>query len=220
VDYELRDTVEQWPIEETTELAEGKITSYVRDSVRMTDGSVAGREYLMHPGAVAVVVLDDQDHVLGLRQYRHPVRRIMWELPAGLLDQPGEHPLAAAQRELYEEAHLKAADWRVLVDYYNSPGSSAEAIRVFLARGPADADGERFVGHAEEADIVAHWVPRTALVDAVLAGDVGNASLVAGMLAVTAALTRPGGLESLRPADAPWEARPYQSAGGTRPGRA
>lgn len=208
-EYEPRDTAQQWPVETSAVLAEGHVTTYVRDHVRMNDGTSADREYTVHPGAVAVLVLDDEDRVLTLRQYRHPVRRIMCELPAGLLDKPGEPPLAAAQRELYEEAHLEAAQWRVLVDYYCSPGNSTEAIRVFLARGAVESEQERFVGEGEEAGLVTAWVARTDLVEALLAGRVGNASVTAGVLALTAALAQPEGLDSLRPADAPWPARPF-----------
>jgi ADP-ribose pyrophosphatase len=209
MDYELRDTPEEWPIEASEQLAVGHITTYVRDRVRMIDGTVADREYIVHPGAVAVLVLDDQDRVLTIRQYRHPVRRVMVELPAGLLDKPGEHPLEAAKRELYEEAHLQAGDWRVLIDYYNSAGSSGEALRIFVARDPAPAEGARYAGEGEEAGIVLGWVPRAELLAAVMAGSVGTASIVASICALTAALAEPGGWERLRPAEAPWDARPF-----------
>jgi 8-oxo-dGDP phosphatase len=207
--YELRDTPEHWPVEASEQLAVGHITTYVRDRVRMIDGTTADREYTVHPGAVAVVVLDDQDRVLTLRQYRHPVRLVMVELPAGLLDKPGEHPLEAAKRELYEEAHLQAADWRVLIDYYNTAGSSDEALRIFVARGASQADGERYVGEGEEAGIVLGWVPRADLLAAVLAGDVTTASVVASVCALTTVLGSPDGWDRLRPADAPWQARPF-----------
>lgn len=88
-----------------------------------------------HPGAVGIVALDDAGRVFLVRQYRHPTRRHLWELPAGLLDVAGEPPLTAAHRELAEEAGLRARDWLVLVDALNSPGMSDEAIRLFLARG-------------------------------------------------------------------------------------
>jgi 8-oxo-dGDP phosphatase len=208
-DYELRDAPEQWPIESSDRLAQGQVTTYVRERVRMIDGTVAAREYTIHPGAVAVLVLDEEDRILTLRQYRHPVRRIMWELPAGLLDKPGEPPLAAAQRELYEEAHLEATEWRVLVDYFSSAGSSNEAIRVFLARGAVEATTARFAGEGEEAGIIATWVPRADLLAALLGGRLNNASVTTGVLALTVALDRPGGLAALRPADAPWAARPF-----------
>lgn len=209
MDYELSDTPEQWPIEATEQLAKGHITAYVRDRVKMIDGTVANREYTRHPGAVAVLVVDEQERVLTLRQYRHPVRLVMVELPAGLLDKPGEHPLEAAQRELLEEAHLVAEDWRVLIDYYNSAGSTDEALRVFTARGAQAAEGEQFFREGEEAGIVTGWVPRQELLAAVLAGRIGTASVVASICALTVALDSPAGWDGLRPADAPWLARPF-----------
>ena len=97
--------------------------------IRAAYGSVARRDYQVHPGSVAVLALDETGRVLVLRQYRHPVRHKLWEIPAGLLDVPGENPLHAAQRELYEEAHVKAEDWRVLADVYTRMGREPEAAR-------------------------------------------------------------------------------------------
>jgi len=205
----FEDTPEHWPVLESRVLAEGGITTYREDLVRMADGTEARRQYTTHHGAVAVVALDEEGRMLTLRQYRHPVRLLMWELPAGLLDQPGEHPLEAAKRELFEEAYLVADDWRVLVDYRNSTGTSDEATRVFLARGVREATGERFERTAEEAGIVARWVPVDEMLGQVLDGKVGTASMVAAMGALAATRARPGGLGSLRPADAPWPARPF-----------
>jgi ADP-ribose pyrophosphatase len=206
---EIEDRPESWPVLEDRVLAEGGITTYREDVVRMVDGTVARRQYTTHHGAVAVVVLDDEGRMLTLRQYRHPVRRLLWELPAGLLDKPGEPPLEAAKRELYEEAGLKAAEWRVLVDYFNSSGTADEATRVFTARGVAPADGEPYVRDGEEAGIILRWVPVEEMLARVLAGKVGTSSMVASVPSLHAALTRPGGWESLRPADSPWPARPF-----------
>ena len=208
-EYEIEDRPESWPVLDGKVLAEGGITTYREDLVRMVDGTEARRQYTTHHGAVAVVVLDDTGRMLTLRQYRHPVRRLLWELPAGLLDKPGEHPLEAAKRELYEEAHLQAAEWRVLVDYFNSSGTADEATRVFVARGVAAADGEPFAREGEEAGIVTQWVPVSDMAARVLDGRVGTSSIVASVPALQLALTRPGGWDSLRPADAPWPARPY-----------
>ena len=178
------------------------------DVVTMPDGGSARRDYQTHPGSVAVVALDEQDRVLVLRQYRHPVRHKLWELPAGLLDVPGENPLHAAQRELYEEAHTKAADWRVLADIFSTPGGSDEAIRVFLARGLSEASGERYEVEQEEADMEHARVPLADLVRGVISGELHNACLTVGVLALNAALTGDG-VAALRPADAPWPARPF-----------
>lgn len=165
------------------------------------------REFIRHPGAVAVVALDDQDRVRMIRQYRHPVGEELWEIPAGLLDVPGEHLVEAARRELAEEADLRADRWDVLADFYTTPGSSSEGIRVFLARGlsPVPA-GERHERTGEEAGMPLAWVPVADAVQAVLAGRLRNPSSVVGLLALFA--HRDGGFADLRPADAPWHGRP------------
>jgi ADP-ribose pyrophosphatase len=177
----------------------------------MPDGSVVSRDYQVHPGSVAVLALDEAGRVLVLRQYRHPVRMKLWEIPAGLLDVPGEHPLSAAQRELYEEAHVKAEDWRVLADVYTTPGGCDEAVRIFLARGISEVEGERFEVSEEEADMEHARVPLDALVRGVLAGELHNNCLVVGVLALQAALAVEGGLEGLRGPEAEWPARPFSA---------
>ncbi len=204
----VRDTPEEWPVTATETPFCGQVTGVRTDTVGMPDGTSARRDYQTHPGSVAVLALDEDNRVLVLRQYRHPVRHKLWELPAGILDVPGEHPLRAAQRELYEEAHTKAADWRVLADYYSTPGGSDEAIRVFLARGLAEADGERFAVSEEEADFEYASVPLADLVRAVISGELHNSCLVIGVLALSAVLAGDGP-DALRPADAPWPARPF-----------
>ncbi|MBS2964685.1 NUDIX hydrolase [Actinocrinis puniceicyclus] len=209
--FALSDSPEEWPVELTEDLASGGITTYRRDRVRMPSGKAQQREYTLHPGAVAVLALDDDDNVLVITQYRHPVRRRLVELPAGLHDQrgDGEEPLVAAQRELREETDLRAAHWRVLADFYNTAGSSDEASRVYLARDISAADGDPHDREDEEADMGRHWVAFDELLRAVLAGKVGTAATVAGVLALAAVRARPGGLDELRPADAPWDARPF-----------
>ncbi|WP_443065939.1 NUDIX domain-containing protein [Streptomyces sp. NBC_00503] len=208
----IKDTAESWETVSAERPFQGAKTAVASDRVRMPDGSVARRDYQVHPGSVCVLALDDEGRVLVLSQYRHPVRRRLWELPAGLLDVVGENPLHGAQRELYEEAHVKAEDWRVLADFYASPGGSDEAIRVFLARGVSDAEGERYEeSGSEEADMEVAWVPLPELVRGVLAGELGNPGMVTGVLALSVALASEGGLDSLRPAQSPWPARPYEA---------
>ncbi|MEV5878131.1 NUDIX hydrolase [Streptomyces sp. NPDC052101] len=206
----IKDTPEAWEIRATETPFVGNKTSVRTDDVVMPNGSVVRRDYQVHPGSVAVLALDEEDRVLLINQYRHPVRHKLWEIPAGLLDVPGENPLHAAQRELYEEAHVKAEDWRVLTDVYTTPGGCDEAVRVFLARGLSEAEGERFEAEHEETDMQHARVPVEELVRRVLAGDVHNNCLVVGVLSLVAA--RGGdGLDALRPADAPWPARPFES---------
>ncbi|MDN5669094.1 MAG: NUDIX hydrolase [Renibacterium salmoninarum] len=167
------------------------------------------REYLDHPGAVAVVVLDEVGRVLLIKQYRHPVRASLWEIPAGLLDIAGEDFQAAAARELVEEADVRAADWRVLLDVYNSAGSSSEAVRIYLARGISEVPpAERHVRTEEESEIQFRWVPLAEAVRAALSGGLHSFSAVSGILALAAAQGE--GLDRLRPAAAPWPEHPSQ----------
>ena len=169
------------------------------------NGAEIVREYVDHPGAVAILALDDQDRVLLIQQYRHPVRMREWELPAGLLDIDGEHALIGAQRELAEETDVVAAQWNVLTEFYTSPGGSNEVIRIYLARGLSPAP-EVFERTDEEADMVTRWVSLDDAVDAALARRVQNPSLVLGVLAASAA--RALGWASLGAADLPWPRHP------------
>jgi ADP-ribose pyrophosphatase len=206
----IKDSAEEWEVRASETPFVGKKTSVRADDVVMPDGSVARRDYQVHPGSVAVLALDGEGRVLVLRQYRHPVRQKLWEIPAGLLDVPGENPLHAARRELYEEAHVEAEDWRVLTDVYTTPGGCDEAVRIFLARGLSEADGRRFEVEDEEADMELARVPVQDLVRGVLAGDLHNNCLVVGVLSLVAAQNGDG-LDALRPAEAPWPARPFEA---------
>lgn len=196
-----------YPVVGSESLFRGRIISLRRDHVRMSDGTVADREVVEHLGAVAVAALDGDDCLVMVRQYRHPVGEWLEELPAGLLDVAEEPALVAAQRELAEEANLTAARWDVLLDMYPSPGFSTEAIRVFLARdlGPAHHDGD-FRPEHEEITMTVHRVPVAEAVHRAMSGAITNAAAVAGVLAV--ARERETGWQGLRPADAPWRARP------------
>lgn len=187
----------------------GRVISLHVDRVLMSDGTVAVREVVDHPGAVGVVALDDDGAILLVNQYRHPVRTRLDELPAGLLDVDGEPALRAAQRELAEEAAVTASEWHVLVDLFTSPGMSNEAIRLFLARGLAAVpEDERFQPEHEEITLTVQRVPLAAAVARVYAGELTNAAAVSGVLA--AALGAESGWVGLRPADAPWPGRARQ----------
>jgi len=165
----------------------GRVSDLVSDTVRLDDGDVV-REYVDHPGAVAVIALDDDDRVLLLSQYRHPVRHVLWEPPAGLLDVEGEDLVTAAARELAEEADLAAARWWRLAEFYSSPGGSDERITVFLARGLTPVpEADRYVRGEEEADIVPVWVPLDDVVAGVMAGRLHCPTTVTGALAAAAA---------------------------------
>lgn len=199
----VSDTPASYPVS-SSELVyrSGHVIDVRREQVQMPTGDVAMRDVVQHPGAVAVIPVDEQDRLLLLRQYRHPVRHLLWETPAGLLDEPGEDPLEAAKRELFEEAHVRAERWNVLLDVFTSPGMSSEAVRIYLARGVTEADGPRHAGQHEEADMPVAWVHVDEAVALALAGALHNPLTVMGVLGV--ARVRADGWNGLRPADAPW----------------
>lgn len=206
-----------FPVQASEQLYAGRVMALRSDSVVMPGGRVATREIVEHPGAVAVAALDADDRLMMIHQYRHAVRRRLWELPAGLLDVAGEDPLVAARRELVEEAGLAADDWSVLLDIVPSPGFSDESIRVYLARGVSEvgrpAGGDPAVGDDEEADLAVRWVSMPVAVRMVLAGTIVNATTVAGVLAAHVLAAAPTGG---RPLDAPWPDRPTRFAARTR----
>lgn len=193
----LRDEDSSVEILDSEVVFEGRVHTVVREHFAYNDETLM-REYVRHPGAVAVLALDDDDNVLLIQQYRHPIRARDWELPAGLLDVESESLLAAAQRELAEEVDLEAREWFVLADVHTSPGGTNEFARVFLARG-LTATPAAFAREAEEADIVIRWVPLDELVAAIGDGRVRNSLLVVGGLAAFAA--RASTWSTLRPAD-------------------
>jgi 8-oxo-dGDP phosphatase len=191
---------ESWPVAGTEEQFRNWLISVRTDSVRMPDGRYAERTVVSHIGAVAVLALDEQDRVLMIRQYRHPVARQLWEIPAGLRDVAGEALVDTARRELLEETGHVAREWHALVDSYASPGIISERIRIFLARGLATADsGYQRAG--EEKFLRTAWVPLGDAVAAAVAGKLHNGAAIQGIMA--GYIARSAGFAGLRPADAP-----------------
>jgi 8-oxo-dGDP phosphatase len=177
----------------------GAIFSVYSDEIVMPGGVRAVRDYTRHLGAVGVVALDDAGRVALVRQYRHPVRDYMWELPAGLVDTTGEPAVRTAMRELAEEADLTARRWDLLVEVHTSPGYSDEFMRVFLARDLTPVpEGQRHPREHEEADMTLRMVDLDEAVAMALRGEITNAAAVAGLLA--AARARDQGWAPLRPA--------------------
>jgi len=183
--------------------ASGAFVTLRTDRVGMPDGGVAARDVVEHPGAVAVVALDTGGQVLLIRQYRHPVGRLLWEIPAGLRDVEGEPLRATAERELREEAGYAAGRWHVLADCFTSPGILTERLRVFLAREitPVSAAGRGYQPRHEEAHLLLAWVPLEQAVRLVLAGDLHNGVAAVGILAAYAA--QQSGFAALREPGAP-----------------
>lgn len=197
-----------FPVRSATDIYSGRVMALRSDRVVMPGGRVATREILEHPGAVAVVAVDESARVRMLHQYRHAVRRRLWELPAGLLDVAGEDPAVTADRELTEEAGLSASDWSVLLDVVPSPGFSDESVRIFLARDLVEKPRPD-LGDDEEADLELRWIPIAEAVGMVFSGEIVNAVSCAGLLAARAVLA---GEFDPRPVDVEWADRPFRFA--------
>ncbi|MDR0432136.1 MAG: NUDIX hydrolase [Bifidobacteriaceae bacterium] len=183
-------------------LAAGRVQSFVSEEVELPGAGVVVREFTDHPGAVAIMAMDDAGRVLLQRQYRHPVRSELWEPPAGLLDEPGEAPLAAAKRELAEEADLLAQDWRRLIEFYTTPGGCNERIAVFLARGLSKIPvSDQFSREDEESDLVPVWIDLEEAAARVMDGSLVSPTATVGILALSQAARTPAGLDALPPAE-------------------
>ena len=205
----LRDLPDRRPVAAHHRLHKGMVWDLVRDTVDFADGVRFDREYVWHTGAVAVLAVDDQDRVLMIRQYRHPVGHSLWEIPAGLLDLEGEPPHIAAARELAEETGYDPGQMQTLVDLRPSPGGNDEVIRVYLASG-VRASSEDFERTHEEAELISRWVPLSEAVSAVLEGRITNGTTVSALLAlqVLRGAGTGGAAVTLRAADAPFMERP------------
>lgn len=204
----LRDEQVDLPVRSRATVYRGRVWDVRQEVVEYGDVLLT-RDYVAHTGAVAVLVMDDEDRILAIKQYRHPVRLREWEIPAGLLDLDGESPLECAKRELAEEVDLRAESWNLLADYATSPGGSDEIIRIYLARGisPTERAHDR---EGEEVDMVLRWVPLADAVDSVLAGTVNNSIFTIAALSAHASKLR--SWSTLRPAEAPWPAQDWRDA--------
>lgn len=185
---ELRDEKVDLEIVSTDLVYEGAVWDVRSDTVRYGDGEMT-RQYVEHPGAAAVVAIDDEERVVLIQQYRHPIKERDWEIPAGLLDVAGEPPMETAKRELTEEADLAADRWQHLVSMHTTPGGNDEVVHLFLARGlrAVETDFER---EHEESDMRLERVPLAEVIDGVLAGRLRNGILATGALAAAEVLRR------------------------------
>lgn len=195
---------------------EGFIWDVVRENFSLTeDSEPLGRDFITHPGAVCISVLNEKNQILLINQYRQPVGMNLWEIPAGMLDIEGEEPLAAAKRELAEETDLQAQQWDLLMEYHNSPGCSAEANRMYLARGISEIPhAEKTKREGEEAEIIMRWFDLDEAVDAVLNARLHSPSANQAILATYAAVQR--GATGTKAVDAEWPAHPYLRDGDFR----
>lgn len=200
----LTDEVSEHPVSASDVVYAGRIWDVRHDVVEYPGGSFE-RDYITHPGAVGVLPVNDRGEILLINQYRHPSRRQEWEIVAGLLDIPGEHPLEAAKRELAEEADLQAVVWHTLIDIIPFPGGSDEAIRVYLARDVSVAP-EIHERTDEESHLLSRWVSLDEAVEAILERRIQNGPMCAAVLAADASHRR--GWAGLGDAHEPWNGHP------------
>jgi ADP-ribose pyrophosphatase len=171
-------------LEKSRTVFRGAIWDVKRETFRY-NGDLLTRDFVCHSGAAAVLAMNDREEVLLIQQYRHAIRSRNWEIPAGLLDVPGETPRDCAARELLEEADLQATVWDPLVTLHTSPGGSDEVVYIYLAT-ELSAGNVNFNRSAEEADIQALFVPMNKAVKAIAEGRVRNQILVSAVLAAYA----------------------------------
>jgi len=162
---------------ETRQAWRGTFLDVRNDRVALPDGSETIREYIVHPGAVMIVPLLDDDRVIVERQWRYPMGRAMLEFPAGKLE-PGEPVLDCAVRELIEETGYRAAEWARAGILHNAIGYSDEGIEIWFARGLTL--GERSLDAGEFLDVFEASVG--SLEDAARGGEVTDAKTLIGLL--------------------------------------
>jgi ADP-ribose pyrophosphatase len=181
---EIADEPMSWPVVASEEVYRSGWVVSLRQDVLTRPGhdEEFTRVVIEDPGAVVVLAIDDEDRVVVVRQYRHAARTRLLQLPAGVLDEPGEDARHAGARELREEAGLEATDWEHLLTSYASPGKSEETHAFFLARGLQAVDRDFEPAH-EEAEMTVERVPFEELVSAVLDGRAQDGPLAVAVLA-------------------------------------
>ena len=165
---------------ESEEVYKGKIITIKRDTLTRGDGKNFVRETAVSSDAVAVVAIDEQGRILLIRQYRHPMGRPVWEIPAGKMDVDGEQPEETAIRELQEETDTTAESVELLTLFLNSAGWTNEKTYVYLAKGLRDVP--EFQRENEEADIEQKWVSLEDAYEMVRTGELDDAKTVIGIL--------------------------------------
>lgn len=161
------------------QLYDGRVVHLYVHEVRLPDGTLSKREVVKHPGAVAIIAVDETQHVLLVRQFRLPAGKILWEIPAGTLE-PDEDPVDCAVRELQEETGFKPGRLEALGGFYVAPGYTTEFIYLFLAsdlqESQLDGDSDEFI----EAQRVT-FVEALAMIER---GDIVDGKTVNGLLRV------------------------------------
>lgn len=160
---------------ESRVIHKGRYLEFRLDTIERADGSRAERDVVWHPGAVAILAIDEDDRVLLVRQYRLPAGRALLEVPAGTLDvDPAsgvvEDPDVAARRELEEETGHRARSWKRLASFWTAPGFASELMHLYLATDLTPARDDR-LGPDEDERLELHRLP---VADAIAAADRGE----------------------------------------------
>jgi ADP-ribose pyrophosphatase len=163
-------------INHRTTVHQGKVFSLIRENITLENGFSTNVEFVEHPGATAIVAMQDPGRVILLSQYRHTLRRYIWEIPAGTLD-PQESVIACAKRELIEETGYSAAEWRKLGEITPAPGYSDERIHIFLASRlqPAERDLD------EDELINVHPVDLAKALEMITLGEIQDGKSISGL---------------------------------------
>ncbi len=166
----------------------GRYLTFRVDTIERADGSRATRDLVGHPGAVAILAIDDEDRVLLVRQWRVAVGEALLEVPAGTLDVADdgsiEDPDLAAPRELEEETGMRAGSWRLIAHFYTAPGFASELMHLYLATDLRPADGEH-LGPDEDEHLVLERMPWTEAVAAAERGELRDGKTIVAMLWLT-----------------------------------
>jgi ADP-ribose pyrophosphatase len=170
-------------------LHQGRYLTFRVDTIERADGSRSERDIAGHPGAVAVVAIDDEDRVLLVRQWRTHANAVLLEIPAGTLDRDRasgtiEDPELASRRELEEETGYRARSWEHLAEFWTAPGFATEKMHLYLATDLEAADPDERLGPDEDEHLRLERRPFDEALGAIDRGEIRDAKSIAGLLLV------------------------------------
>ena len=163
-------------INKSATLHKGRVFSLMNENYTLDNGVTADMDFIQHPGAAAMVPMLNYQEVVLIKQYRHAIRKFIWEIPAGTLD-PNESPINCARRELIEEIGYSATDWHQLGTITPLPGCSDERIHIFLALDLKPAQQEL----DDDEMINVHKMDLSEAMQMILAGEISDGKTISGL---------------------------------------